>query len=288
MSQIGFPKITLKTDNEPAVLDLKRAAIRSAREKTTIEVVPEESNEYVSQTNGFVEQAVQAVERKVRTLKLSVEELHDVTLPSHHPLLVWALEYARQITNRSHTYRSEGGTAFELRRGKSYSRALPSVSEKATAMVHGKEKLKMTTEHLRQSSLVCLKGPIVMRNGAQKVSTVKRLSEAQMKDGGLVMALCGLPWRPKPDEPASDEVPVRVPQCHSETCRMCQDREPQMSRADVCTFVRKRTFKKYGYTDGCPGCSASATGSKAKGHSDECRRRIEEKMQAEKWKAEKG
>ena len=35
---------------------------------------PEESNEYVSQTTGFVEEAVRTVERKVRTLKFSVEE----------------------------------------------------------------------------------------------------------------------------------------------------------------------------------------------------------------------
>ena len=26
----------------------------------------------------------------------------------------------------------------------------------------------------------------------------------------MIMALCGLPWRPKPDEPALDEVPVRA------------------------------------------------------------------------------
>ena len=70
MVQNGFPKIILKTDNEPAILQLKRAAIRVAREKTTIEVFPEESNEHVSQTNGFVEQAVQAVERKSANVEI--------------------------------------------------------------------------------------------------------------------------------------------------------------------------------------------------------------------------
>ena len=47
------------------------------------------------------------------------------------------------------------------------------------------------------------------RNGAQ-VSTVKRLSEGQRKDGDVIMALCGFLWRPKPSEPALDEVSVRV------------------------------------------------------------------------------
>ena len=55
-------------------------------------------------------------------------------------------------------------------------------------MVLGKEKL--TNEH--------------------RTFEVKRLSESQRKDGGMVMALCRLLWRQKPDEPASNEVPVRV------------------------------------------------------------------------------
>ena len=83
MVQSGFPKIIVKID---------------------IEVVLEESEEYVSQTGGFDEQAVQAFQRKLRTLKFSVEELHGVSLPPTHPLLVWAVECATQITHRSCRY----------------------------------------------------------------------------------------------------------------------------------------------------------------------------------------
>ena len=59
-------------------------------------------------------------------------------------------------------------------------------------MVLGKEKL--TNEHrtfeaifvglVERSDMVIVVDP---RNGAQKVSTVKRLSEAQRKDGDMVM-----------------------------------------------------------------------------------------------------
>ena len=47
-------------------------------------------------------------------------------------------------------------------------------------------------------------------NEAQRVATGKRMCESHRKDGDMVMALCGLPSRPKPDEPALDEVPLRV------------------------------------------------------------------------------
>ena len=67
-------KIILTTDSEPATWELKRPAIYMARQETAVEVVLEESNEYACQTSHFLEQEVQAVERKVRTLKFSVEE----------------------------------------------------------------------------------------------------------------------------------------------------------------------------------------------------------------------
>ena len=140
--QSGLPKLILRTDNEPAILELKRAAVKLAREEVSVEVIPEESTEYVSQTNGFVEQAVQAIERKVRTLKFSVEDLHGVTLPPNHPLLVWAVEYAGQIENRAHRYTGDGRTAFELRRGRAYKRALPVFGEKVAAIKLGKKKMK--------------------------------------------------------------------------------------------------------------------------------------------------
>ena len=75
-------------------------------------------------------------------MKFSVEELHDVKLPANHPLLVWAVEYASQVTNRAHRYAGDGRTAFELRRGKAYRRALPVFGEKVAAMVLGKKKQK--------------------------------------------------------------------------------------------------------------------------------------------------
>ena len=37
--QSGFPKVILKSDNEPAVVELKRAAVRAAREEVGIEVI---------------------------------------------------------------------------------------------------------------------------------------------------------------------------------------------------------------------------------------------------------
>ena len=94
----------------------------------------------------------------------------------------------------------------------------------------------------------------------------------------MIMALCGLPWRPKPDEPALEEVPL----CVSAESKVPQQNLPDVSRTRAPEVESRRVYirqekelRKYGHNDGCLGCTAAATGSKAKGHSDACRKRTE-------------
>ena len=100
----------------------------------------------------------------------------------------------------------------------------------------------------------------------------------------MIIALCGLPWRPKPDEPALDEVPVLV----SAESKVPQEKLPDAPRQRASevesrrVYIReKKELRKCGYADACLGCTAAATGTKAEGHGDTCRQRIEEKMEAE-------
>ena len=106
-------------------------------------------------------------------------------------------------------------------------RARPRFGGKVAAVVLGTKKM---TE---RSDMVIVMDP---RHGAQRVAAVQRLSDIRRKDGDMVMALCGGPWRPPPDEPAWDEVPVRVSAgVEGVMCQVHQSRASQRSRADVCT-----------------------------------------------------
>ena len=55
---LGYKRIIMKTDQEPAILDLKSEIIRSRRE----EIIPEESPAMDSRGNSFIEQAIQAIQ----------------------------------------------------------------------------------------------------------------------------------------------------------------------------------------------------------------------------------
>ena len=62
------------------------------------------------------------------------------------------------FTNRSHQYNGEGRTAFELRLGTLYQRALPRFGEKVAAMVLGKKKINNGYRKFEASSFAWFRG----------------------------------------------------------------------------------------------------------------------------------
>ena len=140
--QTGVPKLILKSDGEPAVKELKREAVKRAREEVNVEVIFEESHAYVSETAGLVEQAVRQIEERTRTLRFATEEMHGTKLEPDSPILPWAVKYSGQIMSRAHRFDVDGRTAYELRKGKPYRRRLPAFGEKVSAMTLGKRRMK--------------------------------------------------------------------------------------------------------------------------------------------------
>ena len=285
----GFPRIILKSDGEPAIVEMKREAVKRAREEVAVEVILEESHAYVSQTNGVVEQAVGAIEAKTRTLKFATEEMHGVKLEPNSPVLTWAVSYAGQMVSRAHRYSSDGRTAYELRKGKPYKRRLPVFGEKVLAMSLGKRRLKSeyrTFEAiylgLAERSDMLIVGNV---DGCQRVATVKRLPPSSRRDGDLIKALKGVPWRPRPGivrEPGVREVPVCI---HADPV-VGDDELPEKAKprnyasGPRRVYIRRdKELKKYGYTVGCPGCDAARANLSGKDHTEACRERIQSKME---------
>jgi len=284
--QSGFPKVIVKTDNEPAILELKREAVKLAREEVNVEIILEESMDYVSETNGPCEIAVKQVEEKVRTLKYGVEMMHGVKLPDDHPVLKWAVRYAGQIMSRAHRYEVDGRTAYELRKGKSYKRKLPIFGEKVSAMTLGKRRMRSEYRCFDAIflGLVARSDMLLVGNqdGCFKVACVKRMSPGQRRDADMLLGLVGLPWRPNPQGAPGEEAPLRV--CaepvieEEELPRAVKPVVPDVTRRQV--YIRKdKELAKYGFTPGCAGCAAAQAGARPMAHSVECRQRIMDKME---------
>ena len=70
-----------------------------------------------SQSNGFIERAIQDVEGQIRTIKLDFESRAGEQIPSTHDLVPWLVEYAAVLLNRGRVS-ADGKTAYERLKGK--------------------------------------------------------------------------------------------------------------------------------------------------------------------------
>ena len=86
IEHLGHSSLVLKSDQEPAILDLRSDIIARCKEKG-ISVIPENSPIGESQSNGVIERAIQDIEGMIRTLKDQLECSYKLHLESSHPVL---------------------------------------------------------------------------------------------------------------------------------------------------------------------------------------------------------
>ena len=142
LAMIPWKGFTLKSDQEPAILALKAAAVKIVQNATGKEIVMEESPVGDSQSNGLAENAVKEVKGIVRSMRWAFDELHGVKLDVSSSVLPWMVRYAGAMLSRTRRG-ADGRTAFELRKGKPYMKKLPPFGEKVMYLKAGKPKSRL-------------------------------------------------------------------------------------------------------------------------------------------------
>ena len=125
--------------------------------------------------------------------------------------------------------------------------------------------------------------------GCVKSSNAKRMKRDDASDKELFKVIIGFPWKMSAMLQAGssqDELPVRVVAVKASAV---PERElpPRLSAPRTSgarnVYVRKDVESgRYGYTEFCPGCTASFLKEKAKPHTEDCRSRIEAAMKGSK------
>ena len=78
---LGYSKVVLKTDNEPAILKLLQESLRDLRVEGIDQVMHENFPEYDPQSNGNAEVGVKLVKGMVRTMGSGLERELDSVCP---------------------------------------------------------------------------------------------------------------------------------------------------------------------------------------------------------------
>ena len=274
IESLGYKRVAMRTDREHSIV----AVQEMVQKEVGVEMVPENSPKGESQSNGQAESAVRELAGMVRTLKDSIEVKTGEKIGKRSAMLAWIVEHAGNMITR---YRvgKDGKTAYQRLKGKAPSNTTSPLGEKVLYLPlksAGKQnklapKFKygvMVGVHPRTSEALCANS-----NGTFRTRTVKRLPEEERWDATAIRELIGLPWDFKssdaPDaEVVIDKVPEVVPP------------EPVIEVKARRFYVTKKDIDKFGFTQGCGGCTALAKNSKVKiPHSEGCRNRIKARLE---------
>ncbi len=94
IKQLGYSKIIFKSDNEPAILELRRAVCKILRHDHGMTVIEEESPVEDHQANGVVESANNQFGGMARTLNDHLIASYGWTPPTQHPIYAWLINHA--------------------------------------------------------------------------------------------------------------------------------------------------------------------------------------------------
>ena len=98
---LGYKKLGLRSDNEPAILKLLEHALTEARMEVLglEQIYQEHPNAYDSSGNGVIEAAVKQLTGILRTNKLDLERRLGMTIPQSHPVMSWLVSYVADNVN---------------------------------------------------------------------------------------------------------------------------------------------------------------------------------------------
>ena len=119
---LGYTRMILKSDNEPAIVRLLSESSKDLRISVGDlgQVMEEHPPPFDSQANGDAEAAAKAVQGQVRSMQSCLEARIGYRIPMAHPIMAWMIPHAALLmTNRVRGH--DGKTAYSRVRGRPFS-----------------------------------------------------------------------------------------------------------------------------------------------------------------------
>ena len=274
---LGYSSVTLKSDNEPAIVKLLTEALRELRINGLSQILEEHSPEYDPQANGSAEVGVKLVKGHFRCLRSSLEEHLGHRIPVRHPLMTWLVRHAANVItwcSKGH----DGQTAYQRVRQRQFTTRLMGFGEVCSFKLRAQEPIANSIGGRRFHRGIFVgidkrTGQYMLHSpeGVKLARTVVRVPDAEKYSKEDLSAVCSTPWDLFQAKPA--EVVFQKKDC---------EQQPVIDKAYVArrAYLQAADFEEFGLTRGCPKCDYKLKygtwGSRP--HSDRCRARVESEL----------
>ena len=282
LDSLGSQTVTLKCDNEPAILALAQEIRRLRRESSiTILEHPEEGEK---QSNHLAEGSVNIVKGLIRTLKSSTESNLRTEIGPSHPLIPWIIEHAAQLKNR-YMVGADGRTPTERLRGRGVQRPVYELGEKVLFLPLAPARRGDFGARFDYGIYLGCRSfdgqaYIGTPSGVIRCRTVRQLSAEERWDKEFVLSIKGTPWSPDGERAGDVNIRVDLPEARGDRGAHPPDIDPPIIPRRM--RLTREMFERFGLTAQCLGCRAIRTGvGYPANHSERCRERIEHELEKE-------
>ncbi len=282
---LGYTKIILKADGEPAIQALVKRVLELVKIdcKDLEQASKEDPAAYDSQSNGGIEQAIRTLRGVFRTLKLCLEERFDKTIPVDHPVVHWLLEHACLLLNVM-VRGDDGLTAWARIRGRAFVQQLIGFGERVLYKFPSKG-----PQHAPYGNMGAVGGEGVFLGYSRQsntfivatesgITTARSVTRRPERDRWSADALARIQQTPMALHARQERTRVRFDQPAQAQGPTADEVRPAQARR---LRINKTDLEQFGYEESCAQCKHILRYGKAKPggtHSEQCRTRIIEAM----------
>ena len=285
LSTAGMPNshIVLKTDTEPAIVEVRREIAKSRKEAPT---TFDDARVGDSNSNAKIERTIRDVKGLIRTLRSALSEKIKEPVTIDSPIIPWLIRHAAYIITRCKIH-SCGRTPMERIKGRKAYVALIPFGE---AVMFKLPKTNRRTGDLEDRfekgiwvGCTVRSGEhiVALANGTFRVGSIIRCAPDMRWSASMMNKIKGTPKEPNPNS-GSSKIPVYV---RNKTAEAMGDNKfepvPIVAPIHRPAYIYKRDVEEHGATPSCRGCEATLVRGNNKGypHSAACRLRFEEIFQ---------
>ena len=269
--------VTLKSDQEPAMISLKQAIAMRRKVKTPLIESPVRE----SKSNGRIERAIRSWQAQFRTIRHHFEARLGEKVKNDSALADWMIVWVADILAKYRVHEN-GRTTHELNTQHRTKHKIVGFGEK----VHFQFKMPATERDAcsnEKSGTGYFVG-VVNRNtqylvstvedGIIACSTIRRFPDSEAYDKACLEEVTARYNDYISGGAKTKPTTIRLPAREGQTV---QDPNPiPTTYAPRAMKLTAKDFLKHEFTAGCPGCEFLATGlGGRKGHTIECRQRME-------------
>ena len=120
----GVQTLVVKSDQEASIMDVKNSSVRDLRGVERLTVMPEGSPVGASAANAMIERSVWEMQSTTSAIVAYAKWVHGAVFEPGSAILTWAVEFSGQVVSRFQRSVSDGKTACERQKLKSYRKAL--------------------------------------------------------------------------------------------------------------------------------------------------------------------